>query len=173
MTRADSVLSTPRRTASKINPPVDPTRRHLLTVAAGGAVAAAIPTTALAAFPAPDPIFALIATKRAADVAHGSAIDALTEAENRYGVGSAEENDAYERSGPPCRAAYDACWPLATTPPTTLAGVVAVLRFANEIEDAGMEWPDSDAIGPEGWHYQLRATMATAIEALAGKAVQS
>jgi acyl-coenzyme A thioesterase PaaI-like protein len=29
--------------------PVDPTRRHLLTIAAGGAVAAAIPTAVLAA----------------------------------------------------------------------------------------------------------------------------
>ena len=40
--------------------------------------------------------------------------------------------------------------------------LVTVLRFANEIEDGGMEWPDTDAIGPEGWHYQLRATMAAA-----------
>jgi hypothetical protein len=52
-----------------------------------------------------------------------------------------------------------------------------VLRFANEIEDAGNEWPDTDTIGPDGWDYQLRATMAAAIEALikaqAGKAVQS
>jgi hypothetical protein len=68
-------------------------------------------------------------------------------------------------------------WKLATTPPTTLAGVAAVLRFANEIEDAGMEWPNTDAIGPDGWHYKLRATMAAAIETLikapAGKAVQS
>ena len=66
---------------------------------------------------------------------------------------------------------------LATTPPTTLAGVAAVLRFANEIEDGGMEWPATDAVGPEDWHYQLRATMAAAIEALikaqAGKAVAS
>jgi hypothetical protein len=68
-------------------------------------------------------------------------------------------------------------WRLATTLPTTLAGVAAVLRFANEIEDGGMEWPNTDAIGPDGWHYQLRATMAAAIEGLinapAGKAVQS
>jgi hypothetical protein len=52
-----------------------------------------------------------------------------------------------------------------------------VLRFANEIEDAGMEWPNTDSIGPDGWHYQLRATMAAAIEVLikvpAGKAVLS
>jgi len=44
MTQADSVLSTPRTTASKI----DPTRRHLLTIAAGGAVAAAVATKAVA-----------------------------------------------------------------------------------------------------------------------------
>jgi hypothetical protein len=66
---------------------------------------------------------------------------------------------------------------VARTLPTTLDGVAAVLRFANEIEDAGLEWPNTDTIGTEGWHYQLRATMAAAIEALikapAGKAVQS
>ena len=57
-------------------------------------------------------------------------------------------------------------WDLARTPPATLAGVAAVLRFANEIEDGGMEWPNTDTIGPEGWHYQLRASMAAAIEAI-------
>ena len=38
-----------------------------------------------------------------------------------------------------------------------------------------MEWPDTDRIGRKGWHYQLRATMAQAIEALikTGKAMQS
>jgi len=55
-----------------------------------------------------------------------------------------------------CHAVNASDWKLATTPPTTLAGVAAVLRFANEIEDDGMEWPDTDAIGREGWHYQLR-----------------
>ena len=64
-------------------------------------------------------------------------------------------------------------WKLARTVPTTLAGVIAVLRFANEIEDAGNQWPHTDTIGREGRHYQLRTTMATAIEALAGTAVQS
>jgi hypothetical protein len=38
-----------------------------------------------------------------------------------------------------------------------------------------MEWPSTDTVGAEGWHYQLRASMAVALEALlkAGKAVQS
>jgi hypothetical protein len=165
MAKADCVLSTPRRTASKINSPRDPTRRHLLTVAAGGAVVG-IPATA-----AVDPAFAMIAEKRAADVAHGEAIDAQDEAE-RDDDPDAEE-DAFQRRCVACGVVNEADWRLATT----LAGVAAVLRFVNEIEDGGMEWPDTDAVGPKGCHYQLRATMAAAIEALiktsAGKAVQS
>jgi len=71
----------------------------------------------------------------------------------------------------------DAAWPLARTAPTTLAGAAALLRFANQHEDEGFEWPDTDFIGRDGWHSQLRATMAAAIETIikaqAGKAVQS
>jgi len=84
--------------------------------------------------------------------------------------------EAQANSAAACHLVNDVDWKLATTPPTTLAGVAAVLRFANEIEDAGLEWPNTDAIGPDGWHYQLRATTAAAIEALikaqAGKTVQ-
>jgi len=49
----------------------------------------------------------------------------------------------------------DAAWQLAMTAPTTLAGVAAILRFANQHEDEGFEWPDTDRMGREGWHYQL------------------
>src|SRR5450432_3615183 len=94
-----------------------------------------------------------------------------------YGFHSDEELEADDRCGMACDAVHAIDWKLATTPPTTLAGVAAVLRFANEIEDGGMEWPSTDAIGPDGWHYQLRATMAAAVETLlkaeAGKAVRS
>jgi hypothetical protein len=82
MTQADSVLSTPRKTAPKI----DPTRRHLLTVAVGGAVVAALPTAVLAAASSADPIFAVIAEKLAADVVHCEAIDVVDEAERQYGM---------------------------------------------------------------------------------------
>jgi len=98
-------------------------------------------------------------------------------AEAKYGIRSDEAWEAADRSGAMCGEVNAIAWNLATTPPTTLAGVAAVLRFANEVEDAGGEWPYTDAIGPEGWHYQLRATMAEAVEALlkaqAGKAVQA
>jgi hypothetical protein len=114
----------------------------------------------------PDPAFALIAEKRAADVAHGEAIDAQDEASVRYGFHSDEESKADDRCGIACDAVHAIDWKLATTLPTTLAGVAAVLRFANEIEDGDMEWPNTDKVGREGWHYQLRATMAAAVEAI-------
>jgi hypothetical protein len=191
MAQATRVLSTPPTNTSAIDhpmmfPPIDPTRRRFLAVAAVASVVSAGTLAAAAAMdpnvPAavtmprhstPDPVFGLIADKRAADIAHGKAIDAQDEADER-GIGVDEADDR-------CLAACDAVnaidWRLATTPPMTLAGVAAVLRFANEIEDGGMEWPNTDAVGVDGWHYQLRATMAAKIEALikapAGKAVLS
>jgi hypothetical protein len=139
---------------------------------------AAVPVVGIpmaAAEPQPDPAFARIAEKLAADGAHGAAIDAQDEAESGDDPDAAEE--AFQRCCVACSVVNEADWRLATTPPTTLAGVAAVLRFANAIEDGGMEWPGTDTIGSEGWHYQLRATTAAAIEALieasAGKAVRS
>jgi hypothetical protein len=78
---------------------------------------------------------------------------------------------AWQRCSDTCWVVFEADWRLARTRPTTLAGVAAVLRFANEIEDGGMEWPATDTVGAEGWHYQLRATMAAAIEAIIHKGV--
>jgi hypothetical protein len=185
MIKANSVHSTPRRTASKINAPIDTTRRRFLAVSAGASVAS-VGTLAVAAMPgivpaiaacAVDPAFVLIAEKLAADIAHEKACDALSDAEERYGFHSDAVEEAWENSGAACHAADEVGWKLARTVPTTLAGVAAVLRFANETEDAGNEWPDTDTVGRDGWHYQLRATMAAAIEALiktqAGKAVQA
>ncbi len=186
MTQADCVLSTPPTNTSAIDhpimfPPRDPTRRRFLAVAAGAsfvgagslaaaAMASGVPQAVTTPVPSkPDPAFVLIADKRAADIAHGEAIDA--EEAEEHGIGLDEASD---RSLAAYHVVNAIDWKLATTLPTSLAGVAAVLRFANEIEDGGMEWPNTDAIGPDGWHYQLRATIAAAIEALlAGKAVQS
>jgi hypothetical protein len=195
MAQADSVYITPPTNTSAIDhpmmfPPRDLARRRFLAVAAGASVVsagtlAASTLTAPSVLVAvtisrqsrPDPVFALIAEKRAADVAHGEAIDAEDEAEDRYGIHSDEASEAADRCGVAGQAVNAIDWRLATTTPTTLAGIAAVLRFANEHEDAGGEWPNTDAVGPDGWHYQLRATMAAAIEALikvpAGKAVLS
>jgi hypothetical protein len=61
MTKADSVYITP-----PTNTPIDTTRRHLLTVAAGGAVAALTTASPTIAARAPDPIFAAIEAHRKA-----------------------------------------------------------------------------------------------------------
>lgn len=124
---------------------------------------------------AADPAFALIDAHRAAGVAHLEVIEAQDEAETKFGIRSVEAFEARDRCGAKCDDINAICWRLATTPPTTLAGVAAVLRLTNEVEDEGNEWPDTDTIGADGWHYQLRATMAAAVETLikAGKAVQS
>jgi len=181
MIKADSVYSTPPTNTSAI----DPTRRRFLTVAAGSSIAsigaltvAAMPATAPdSGACAADPAFALIAEKLAADVAHCEAIDAQDEAGRDDGIDHDAAEEAFQRCCVACGVVNEADWRLATTPPTTLAGIAAVLRFANQIEDVGMEWPHTDTIGPDGWHYQLRATMAAAVEALmkvrAGKAVQA
>jgi hypothetical protein len=125
---------------------------------------AALPVAAAAA--EPDPIFALIEAKRAADIAHLHAIEAQDEAEIRTGMRSDATWEARDRCGDAVGVVNEADWKLATTPPTTLAGIAAVLRFANQIEDEGNEWPGTDTIGREGWHYQLRATVALAIETI-------
>src|SRR5207237_9531381 len=120
MIQADSVHSTP-----PTNMPIFTKRRRFLSVAA--VVAVAIPAAALAAAAAePDPVFEAIAKKRAADIVHDNACGELNDAELRYGVGSDEAEDVFERGGPACDAAIEAAWELARVQPTTLAGVIAV-----------------------------------------------
>ncbi|WP_271566712.1 hypothetical protein [Bradyrhizobium sp. CCBAU 11386] len=71
---------------------------------------------------------------------------------------------AEERVAQLCDSCQDLEWALANTMPTSIAGVAALLRYANEVEDQGEEWPDTDTIGPDGWHYQLRQTAARALQ---------
>jgi hypothetical protein len=145
------------RSASDSRKPAEGLSRRL-TLA--GIAVVGIPTTALAAAAEPDPVFALIAAKRAADVVHLDSRHVLNEAERRYGVGSEEANDAFERGGPACHAAFDAAYSLASTPPTTLVGVLAVLRFVSEIEDQG-QWPEDT-----GLERKLLATTAQATQTI-------
>jgi hypothetical protein len=128
MTQADSVHSTPRETASKINPPVDPTRRHLLTIAAGGAVAAAIPTAALMAVPVVDPVFDLIEAHRKAHAAHMAALNLQNRFERRFGIG--EGNWIAEK---PCHEEDDVFKEMVAVPATTLPGLIATLAYFEEL----------------------------------------
>ena len=134
MIKAARVFSTP-----PTNTPIDSARRRFLTVAAGASVAS-VGTLAVVAMPAApdspacavDPVFHLIAEKLAADIAHCEAIDAQGEIEGRGDFRSGAAIEAQDDSEAACHAVNVIDWRLATTPPTTLAGVAAVLRFANE-----------------------------------------
>jgi hypothetical protein len=84
----------------------------------------------------------------------------LSAKQAEHGVTAA--NDQVERL---CDSCQDLAWALANTVPTSIAGVAALLRYANECEGSGEEWPDTDTIGSEGWHYQLRQTAAAGLVA--------
>jgi hypothetical protein len=126
MTRADRVHSTPPTNTSAL--PVDPTRRHLLTIAAGGAVAAAIPAAALADASAIDPIFAAIDEHRKAQSAHFAAIAELSRLEKIHG--DAADGSITEQ---PCHddcATFDF---LLETAATAVAGLFAKIDYLREI----------------------------------------
>jgi hypothetical protein len=135
-------------------------RRHML---AGVAVLSATGMPADASNP--DPILAAIEAYRCAHAARGRACDVLAETETRFGFDSEEADAAFEAGGPACHASYEAAWALASTRPTTLVGIAAVLHFANEIENTGHEWPEGGRPS-EGWRHQLRASIVEAIESV-------
>jgi hypothetical protein len=109
-----------------------PTRRHLLTVAAAGAVAIATAAPAIAGLAEPDPIYAAI--KRHRDLtktfdaawkvrAHCEDFGTLTEEEKAR---VRELNDATDAAGLPLEAA---AMDLFNTAPTTHAGIIAALFY--------------------------------------------
>jgi hypothetical protein len=128
MTQADSVLSTP-----PTNTPVDTTRRHFLLAVGGGTaamLAATIPEPAATAPASPlDPVFALIAAHRDVN-ATVHAIEAEATQQSDLGIYvETEANDITE----PASAEMDLFLELLEVVPTTLAGVVALVTYLDEI----------------------------------------
>lgn len=139
-------------------PPVDPTRRHFLSqaagVATGGAVLAlaTIPPAAATAAPASplDPVYRLIEVHRVAAAAHATA---LKEQAHR------EDWDTEAA----CRADMDAFDILIETAPTTLAGLVAWAAYLDEVRAV------------EAWMFEGQgpALVVTLVEALGNLTVTS
>ncbi len=148
MTQADSVLSTPPTNTSAIDqpmfPPVDPTRRRFLTVAAVGSVvgagslaaaamASSIPQAvtvpSIASSPAlPDPVFGLIEAHRKADRDFDAALDEQGRLER---IGDEAAADLVGEA--PCHAAFNAFDVLLAAPAATLPGIVAKLADLQDI----------------------------------------
>jgi hypothetical protein len=167
-----------------LEPPVDPTRRRLLTVVAGGAVAAAIPAADARANPGhtADPIYAAI--ERHKDLA--KALDAvwklrarckdfgtLTEAEKAR---VRELNDATDAAHLPLEAA---AMDLFNTAPTTHAGIIAALFYMriqhrNDGEHMIQGWlEDEDGERYIDWRDAWLETLTQAVLHLDDAAVQS
>jgi hypothetical protein len=191
MDQADSVHSTPRRTASKINTPIDTTRRRFLTVAAGASVAS-VGTLAVAAMPtaapdsgacAVDPIFAVIDRHLNACREHNESIDIHMYFEEVGMTGAKLEE--YKRLVAETDAAYDrlddvGC-DLINTKPTTLAGILALCGYISPLfeEEDSSDLPtyisyddDTTATPAEALCYVIGLAVEDLMNAAAGKAVQ-
>jgi len=172
-------------------PPVDPTRRCFLTVAAGASivsvgslavVAAPATTSVLAA--APDPIYAVIERHRRAAHKHHEAVDIHMDFEEVDMTG--EKLEKYNSLVAETAAAYDeledAGLDLINTLPTTLAGIFALCQYIKPLfaEDEAPDLPEyilydagTTAYPAEAFCHVITRAAEDLMKAAAGKAVQS
>src|SRR5258705_10183257 len=110
-------------------PPIDPTRRRLLTIAAAGATALTVAPARAA--PAVDPIFAIINLHRAACEAYREAvrIEFAFEEVGMQGERLRQFQILEEQTEAADDRLEDAGADLVNTPPTTLAGIAALCRY--------------------------------------------
>jgi hypothetical protein len=180
-------------------PPVDSTRRHFLSQAAGVAASGAVvasgalpprlamasPTSPLAPAKASpvsaDPIFAAIEAHKAAVVAMGSQLSVHSELGRLLPREKRESSvDAFEEkivatddprwidSGRAVIRSFEtetnAACALIAVRPTTIAGVLALLHYANAADVDGETWPgeleSDDGDKTRSWHYFLIEALA-------------
>jgi hypothetical protein len=161
MPKATSVLSTP-----PLNTPIDHSRRNFFStaaglVAAGTALAAAVNVTTLAAAE-PDPIFAVIERHRDLS-AHCSAAYAISGNLHAGPEFDAAEAVSTERHD----LVIDQANALICAEPTTMAGVLAMMRYAAAWPDWQQptdDWTLDDASADS--HQVLLQTLAGAIESI-------
>jgi hypothetical protein len=123
-------------------PPVDPTRRRFLTVAAVGsfvgagslALAAAAPNVPAAVtvrrHSRPDPVFGMIEAHRRASAAHGIALVEQARLEQ-----TGDLDAAWSIAEQPCHDDFGAFDALLSAEATTVPGIVAQLAYLQEIAE--------------------------------------
>ena len=176
---------------NSITVPVDTTRRHFLTVAAGASVAsvgtlavAAIATGAPPAALAVDPIYAAIERHKAAALIWDAAVNVRADFPDTVDPRTDEQQErlyelesAVDETWEPCeQASVD----LINTAPTTLAGIIAAIQYIRvQMRDDGTYMvhrllldTGGDAQETMGWIDAFLDTIADAAASL-GKAVQS
>jgi hypothetical protein len=164
------------------SPSIKLTRRTAIAaIGAFGAPAHAAPSRL-----ASDPVFAAIAAHKAAyarlDQAcrHVSRLEGAIpkgrreewfDEDREQGIG-ADDDPRWTAALAAQRAAFDAetqaAWVLAHARLASLAGAVALLRYAAEYEDEGCEWPSEpeNEDGEEEWMIAFHQSLAAALEAM-------
>jgi hypothetical protein len=123
-----------------------------------------------------DPIFALIEKHRQADAAHGLACRTMDEIQEKLMMAKKGDwaTDAnYEAADDAADEAAElsskAAWDLIDNPPTTPAGVIALLRYATE-HGYRVGWPDGEE-GEPAWERDLHLALADALERMPSASV--
>jgi len=147
------------------------TRRAALTAACAATVAAALPATV-----STDPVFAAIAAHRAAVAEFDKNCTDLSDGRRYRQTIALGKPSPYLLGIPEAEAAYDcqseaeqdAAMAILDTPPTSLAGAVALLRYLTEVDED--RWPSlEDDDGQEvSWLNCAHQVLADAIEAISG-----
>jgi hypothetical protein len=135
MTQAKTRLSTPPTSTSAL--PADPSRRGFLAqaavaAAAGAALGMALPLPGSAQSPASvqDPIYAAIERHRELSARYDAAVGISGSL-----VEGPEFDAADQVTGAACTALLDFADSLVCSAPTTLAGAIALLRYAAALQD--------------------------------------
>jgi hypothetical protein len=167
MSQADSINTT--------------SRRRFLAKGAATVAGAAILATPVSAHVAtgPDPIFAAIDAHQTARAVVYAAVDAVSAAEKDLtgrGLRPSQERGKCP-SLDECEAtlseAFDAetnaACAILNTPPTTMAGVLALLQYANATDIDGMGWPvelETEDGKTRSWHYFLIEALAATLPSM-------
>jgi hypothetical protein len=160
-------------------------RRSFLAQAAGSLVFAATAGTAMGA--TTDPIFAAIESHKAANrnveavVSEHSRLESTLPRDKCKSSINAWEEKIVETDDPrwieneravmrSFEAETDAACVLVSICPTTIAGVIALLRYANAADKDGEAWPrelmSDDGTKTRSWHYFLVAVIAETLPGL-------
>jgi hypothetical protein len=189
MDQANRVHSTPPTNTSALPTNATsagiPDRRNFLAQAAGSLVFAATAGTAMAA--TADPIFAAIDNHKTVYrklrevLSEHSRLETILPRDKRETSFNVWEEKIVETDDPrwieseravmqSFDAETDAACVLVSICPTTMAGIIALLHYANAVDKDGEDWPrelmSDDGTKTRSWHYFLIEVIAEALPGL-------
>jgi hypothetical protein len=111
----------------------------------------------------PDPIYAAIERHKAFNVAFSEVLHGMSEFETQHGVAAAGIDEWEQREHETSNAERDACDEMIATAPTTLAGLLTLLRYVEGEHDRGEKILDENGLE------ELISVTVTALAAVVGK----